>query len=241
MRWLEVTQALMTTLSLAGPGEITPVDIQQAITQTPPARIEACGTYIVKPGDTLGGIRLRYAGSEEQWLDVNPQLVDEHTLMVGADLSIPCNRLPLPGERTASTVFDRPGVVYQVEEETLSEIGEHCLPNPVSAEEIATWNGIPDPDFIILGQELILPPGCTSVEEFTAFAEHELQITGMIFVPDDRRLEYYEAPLVGGSLSAYMQPWQEFCAAEEPFLEMTFPLSRNQQYGNCTLTASLEL
>lgn len=117
----------------------------------PPA--DSC-TYVVRPGDSLAGIALQFGVSLHELIFVN-NIVNPDLIFVGQTLVLPgCGLVPIappvpepihPGGGQTYTV--RPG-------DTLSQIAKWY---GVSVDYLCQLNGLSNPNFIYVGQVLIIP------------------------------------------------------------------------------------
>jgi LysM repeat protein len=118
----------------------------------PPEPDSSC-TYVVQPGDTLASIAHRYGVSLHHLIAVN-NLVNPDLIFVGQVLRLPgCDGAITPQPpltsppSTGQTYVVRPG-------DTLSQIAAR---RGVSVEYLRQFNGLVDPNFIYVGQVLIIP------------------------------------------------------------------------------------
>jgi len=106
-------------------------------------------TYVVRWGDTLFSIAVRYGTSVEAVKSANHLTND--VIVVGQQLFIPGATSPQPGSGAGTSVVHivQPG-------ETLSQI---ALLYNTTIEAIAQANGISNIWYIYVGQQLLIPPG----------------------------------------------------------------------------------
>jgi nucleoid-associated protein YgaU len=111
----------------------------------------------VRPGDSLWKLsrRLLGAGSRWQdWLSVNPGLLDPHAVQPGMILVVP--RATAPASAASAKVLVRQG-------DSLWKIADTHYGNGAEWQCIATANSaLSDPDQIYPGQVLVLPADCSS-------------------------------------------------------------------------------
>jgi len=116
------------------------------ITSSPPARPVAQGTtvYIVQPGDTLSSIARRFGTTVAAIVEANG-IADPDFIWVGQRLIIPLPVTPPPECQ----------VIHVVQRgETLTGI---ALRYGTTISAIVAANGLTNPDFIWVGQRLIMP------------------------------------------------------------------------------------
>jgi putative chitinase len=106
-------------------------------------------SYQIRSGDTLSGIASRYHTSVAALLRANPQIHNPNLIYAGQKLNVP----------GSSDSFQPPpsggGARYTVKSgDTLSAIGARY---GVPYMDIARANGISNPNFIRVGQQLIIP------------------------------------------------------------------------------------
>jgi len=101
--------------------------------------------YVVQRGDTLRQIALRYGVSPAHLAAAN-DLEDPDRILVGQRLIIPC------GEEPAESRY---GVHIVCPGETLASIAMHYR---TSLANLITVNGLADPDYVLVGQRLMIPP-----------------------------------------------------------------------------------
>jgi LysM repeat protein len=119
--------------------------------------------YIVKSGDILGFIAEAYDVSTQDIIAAN-NLINPNSLEVGQELIIPLAGLdsiqpdsaPADGGDQGSTTPDPADDIIHIVQagETLFRIG---LRYGVPYEEIAAYNGLPDPTDIDVGQQIRIP------------------------------------------------------------------------------------
>lgn len=119
-----------------------------------PVTVPENTVHVVKGGDTLFRLALIYGVSVEEIAAANG-LTDVDTLKVGQELTIPA-----PGtvtiEPTATPAPPTEEIVHVVQPgENLFRIG---LRYGFTVTELATYNGIANPDRIEVGQEIRIPP-----------------------------------------------------------------------------------
>ncbi len=109
-------------------------------------------TYVVRPGDTLFSIGLRYGVSAQAIMAANG--LRSELIVVGQELVIPAGDDAAPGSGSYPAPY--PGGVTHVVApgETLFSIG---MQYGVGAEVIAAANGLTPPFIIQVGQELVIP------------------------------------------------------------------------------------
>ena len=100
--------------------------------------------YIVKPGDTLTSIARRFGTTVRAIVEANG-LANRNFIWVGQRLIIPLSPTPPSGCQVIHLV--RRG-------ETLSAIGRRYA---TTVAAIVAANGLPNPNFIWVGQQLIIP------------------------------------------------------------------------------------
>lgn len=120
--------------------------------------------HVVAPGDTLYSISLTYGVSIEAIMAANG-LTDANTLVVGVQLTIPApgaTVVPPPAPTTAAPTAVAPappsGQVYVVQPgNNLFRIG---LLYGCTVDQMASYNNIPAPYIIFVGQQILIPPDC---------------------------------------------------------------------------------
>jgi LysM repeat protein len=120
-------------------------------------------THVVVAGDTLYSISLTYGVSVEAIMAANG-LTDANTLVVGTQLIIPApgaTVVPPPAPTTAAATAVPPttsGQVYVVQPgNNLFRIG---LLYGCTVDQMASYNNIPAPYIIYVGQQILIPPDC---------------------------------------------------------------------------------
>jgi murein DD-endopeptidase MepM/ murein hydrolase activator NlpD len=99
--------------------------------------------HVVQPGDTLGYIAARYATTLAELVAANDMSDPDH-IVVGQQLRIPSHEFA-----------DQSTALHVVQAgDTLSVI---ALQHQISAADLMAANGLPDPDFILIGQRLRVP------------------------------------------------------------------------------------
>lgn len=112
---------------------------------------------IVQPGDTLSGIAVRFYGSPDavERIRAANNLPDPDRILAGTTLLLPPADGPTTpgasGSSSARRVRVAPG-------ETLSAIAEREYGSAAYAPALAAANGIADPDRVLAGATLTLPP-----------------------------------------------------------------------------------
>jgi N-acetylmuramoyl-L-alanine amidase len=123
-----------------------------------PARAQSPGRpqqVIVQPGDTLSGIAVRFYGSPAavERIRAANKLTDPDRILAGSTLLLP------PADD--ATALGAGGPVRRVTVapgETLSAIAEREYGSAAYAPALAAANGISDPDRVLAGATLTLPP-----------------------------------------------------------------------------------
>lgn len=114
-------------------------------------------TYVVRPGDTLAGIAHRHGVSLHELIFVN-NIVNPDLIFVGQTLILPgCGPAPIvpPGPEPIGPVYPGGGQTYTVRPgDTLSQIARWY---GVSVDYLCQLNGLSNPNFIYVGQVLIIP------------------------------------------------------------------------------------
>ena len=144
---------------------------QEAQTTEEPAAVDAGQnpqptTYVVQAGDTLGAIAQQNNITVEELAAANG-ITNVDSLEIGQTLLIPVSGTQTQQPTTAteppptqSTEPDtQPGseIIHTVQAgDNLFRIG---LRYGFTAEELAAYNGIPDPRYIDVGQQIRIPPG----------------------------------------------------------------------------------
>ncbi|MFO0596941.1 MAG: phage tail tip lysozyme [Myxococcaceae bacterium] len=107
-------------------------------------------SYTIRSGDTLSGLAARYHTSVGALMRANPQIHNANLIFAGQALNIPGasdSFQPAPSGTGGVRYTVRPG-------DTLSAIGARF---GVSYMDIARANGISNPNFIRVGQQLTIP------------------------------------------------------------------------------------
>jgi nucleoid-associated protein YgaU len=124
----------------------------------PPAPIISRDSKItVRPGDSLWKLSRRFLGAGsrwQDWLSVNPGLLDPHVIQPGTILVVP--RATAPASAASAKVLVRQG-------DSLWKVAVIHYGNGAEWQCIATANSaLGDPDQIYTGQVLVLPAACGS-------------------------------------------------------------------------------
>lgn len=137
----------------AAPGEATPLPTEETVTS-------GQVTYMVQAGDTVTGIAQQYNVSPEALASANGLAVDS-PLTVGQELIIPLGgetAQPAPTAEPEQPAVESPTgeQVYVVQPgDNLYRIG---LRYGFTVAELAAYNGIVNPDYLTVGQEIRIPP-----------------------------------------------------------------------------------
>ena len=150
--------AALAVAAIANAGGPSPVRAQEARAQS----------VVVKEGDTLAGIAVRFYGSPaavERIASAN-RLADPNRIISGMTLNLPAEAgsLPAAAASTAATaassrMSDVSGARTVMVEpgDTLSVVSERLYGSGIHAAGIAALNGITDPDRLIAGTRLTVP------------------------------------------------------------------------------------
>jgi hypothetical protein len=110
-------------------------------------------TYTVQPGDSLSDIAALYSTTVEELLRLN-DLPEPSLLYTGQTIVVPLPSAPPPEPPAAAS--PPAANVHVVEEgETLSTIAERY---GTTVDELLRLNDVPDPNNVLVGQTLVLPP-----------------------------------------------------------------------------------
>jgi LysM repeat protein len=151
---LEPTMAPMPDGS-SPDGEMLPaVPDDTGVTEPPPVGDTGPVTYVIQPGDTLFSIAQQYSVSIDDLAAANG-ISPNDLLTPGQTLSVPVGGLVITPVPPADGQ-ERTHVVQSGE--NLFRIG---LQYGCSISELATYNGIANPDVLSAGQVLRIPPNCT--------------------------------------------------------------------------------
>lgn len=149
--------------------------------------MSASARYIVQKGDTLAKISLRHYGSSFKWNEIasynrllNPQLIYE-----GQTLELPNFKASLSKSEDLFLSKDKYVVSYG---DTLWKISEKTLGDSKRWPEIASLNGLKDPNFLMIGQVLALP------SEAQKFSERALIIQQQPVKPESDPIQYKQKP-----------------------------------------------
>jgi peptidoglycan/xylan/chitin deacetylase (PgdA/CDA1 family) len=140
--WHGVTaQSLVDINQLAKPGFIVPGEV---LLIPEPSTKEDERLYIVKPGDTLGGIAKKYEVSLDWLLDRNP-LMDHSKLYAGQMIRI---KAPPPGPVNPGEQVRKQTYVYNIPDLAKRHPGYVFLKAPTNAKQVAiTFDDGPDNQF----------------------------------------------------------------------------------------------
>ncbi len=114
--------------------------------QAVPVQPGATSEYVVRPGDTLYSIAARFNTTVEAIMAVN-RIINPNFIYVG-------QRLIIPAGQGAGASITQPRTHIVQPGETLTSI---ALRYGVTVEEIVRANNLPNPNFIYVGQKLIIP------------------------------------------------------------------------------------
>ncbi len=154
------TPAVLTTIQPSpGPVEATPTPAQPEITPQPspsapeliptPAPAQGYINYEVKWGDTLESIAYRFGTTVEELVRIN-NLANPNLIYIGQILKVPGTAQAMPPSPAASEYIVQPG-------DTIWSIAVRFN---TTVEAIAAANRLINPNFIYVGQKLIIPsPG----------------------------------------------------------------------------------
>lgn len=150
---------LVTPQPSPTPAEVTPVPAQPEVTPQPspvgpepaPTPLPAQGyiNYKVKWGDTLESIAYRFGTTVEELVRIN-NLTNPNLIYIGQILKVPGTAQAVPPSPAASEYIVQPG-------DTIWSIAVRFN---TTVEAIAVANRLINPNFIYVGQKLVIPsPG----------------------------------------------------------------------------------
>jgi nucleoid-associated protein YgaU len=122
--------------------------------------------YVVRPGDTLGGLAKRFLGSDSPenrriLTDLNPSLAaDPHLIVLGRTYQVPATGVPTRLEPRPTPAVPQEGNYYTVKPgDNLWKIAKRELGSASRRKEILALNRdvLSDPDELKVGQRLRLP------------------------------------------------------------------------------------
>jgi nucleoid-associated protein YgaU len=154
----------LARIAPAKPLRISPASASPSIPPAPPASsvapaISHDSKITVRPGDSLWKLSRRFLGAGsrwEDWLSVNPGLLDARLIQPGMILVVP--RGAAPTSSALAKVLVRQG-------DSLWKIALTHYGNGAEWQCIATANSaLGDPDQIYPGQVLVLPAACSSAQ-----------------------------------------------------------------------------
>ncbi len=162
--FIRVGQRLVIPVRLTAPATSTPSatpNVPQpttAPTSIPPTQAPPATTtsYVVQPGDTLGGIALRFNTTIGTIAQLNG-ITNPNSIFWGQRLVIPSsgNPPPPPTQSASSTVTPAPARTYVVQPgDTLYRI---ALRFGISINQIIQANNITNPNRVFVGQVLVIP------------------------------------------------------------------------------------
>lgn len=125
-------------------------------------KIGSSTEYVVKPGDTLRGIANRLGIDVDTLASLNG--IDDPNLIVeGQKLRTTQDVGPSSGKTDAAASTREKSGDKRVHTVAAGEtLGSIALKYDVSGEDLATANGLSDPDLIAIGQELEIPSGAVT-------------------------------------------------------------------------------
>ena len=166
-RFIEAAYALNADFLSIWRYGVTDLDVLDVVASRPPRQPEggAAGPsiiHVVEPGQTVGLIASLYNTNVDSIVQAN-ELTDPNYVFIGQELVIPGTvaslnlpaSSPLPAAPSGGAVVATSGTTYVVVGgDTLSGIAARF---GVSASAIASANGLGDPNYIFVGQQLTIP------------------------------------------------------------------------------------
>lgn len=117
-----------------------------AVSLSEPVEAQQTDSYTVQAGDTLYHIGMRKGVNVPQLQASNPDITDPNVIYAGQTIVLPFQQ-PGPSSQTADLYVVR-------EADTLSGIARR---RGTSVSDITAANDLSDPDYIVVGQELLIP------------------------------------------------------------------------------------
>ncbi|MFN8557945.1 MAG: N-acetylmuramoyl-L-alanine amidase [Dehalococcoidia bacterium] len=112
----------------------------------------------VQPGDTLSSLAVKFYGSVDavERIAAANLLTDPHKIVAGTTLSLPAAEPATARTSASATATGRQMMVQPGD--TLSAISQRTYGSPAYAAALAALNGLADPNLVVAGMKLTVPP-----------------------------------------------------------------------------------